>query len=65
MITSDQWPIGMPPTKPGPVHINGRTVYWTGKLAIGIRHQPSPDYEKPVPSSQLWVQRALLDHKEH
>lgn len=39
----------------------GRQVYWTGRLAIGLRHQPARDHDRPVAESELWVQQALLD----
>jgi hypothetical protein len=56
---SSGWPMGMPP---GPVTLpgTGRTVYWTGRVAIGLRHQPSRSYETPVPHSTLWLQELLL-----
>jgi hypothetical protein len=45
-----------PMTLPGS---NGRTVYWTGRVAIGLRHQPS---QSPAGATQsaLWIQDLLL-----
>ena len=55
------WPLGAPPAKPGPAHLPcGREVFWTGRVAIGLRHQPAPDHNKPVPQSTLWLQALLL-----
>lgn len=57
------WPLGFPmPKQPGPVTFpgTGRTVWWTGRVAIGLRHQPAPNYHAPVPCSALWVQELFL-----
>jgi hypothetical protein len=43
----------------GPLHLpnSQRWVWWTGRVAIGLRHQPPP----PAPGSQAeLVQAALL-----
>lgn len=57
------WPIGSDkPIEPGPVTLpTGRSVFWTGRVAIGLRHRDPPNYRTPVPQSQLWVQELLLD----
>lgn len=56
------WPLGERPMQPGPVTLpTGRVVHWTGRVAIGIRHQAAPDHQQPVPQSQLWVQELLLN----
>lgn len=54
-------PVDIPPGHIGPVVLpgTGRLVYWTGRVAIGLRHQPSPRCE-PVPQSALWVQDLML-----
>jgi hypothetical protein len=60
---ASDWPLGVPmPQQRGPVTLpgTGRTVYWTGRVAIGLRHQPSRSYETPVPHSTLWVQELML-----
>lgn len=44
-----------PVTLPG----NGRTVYWTGRVAIGLRHQAPPP-PAGVTQSALWIQDLLL-----
>jgi hypothetical protein len=51
---------------PGPIYLPGmdRYVFWTGKVAIGIRHRPQRDMEQPVPESELWIQELLLEAKE-
>lgn len=54
-------PVEIPPGHIGPVVLpgSGRMVYWTGRVAIGLRHQPSPRGE-PVAQSALWVQELML-----
>jgi hypothetical protein len=54
-------PVEIPPGHIGPVVLpgTGRLVYWTGRVAIGLRHQPSPRAEA-VPQSALWVQELML-----
>jgi hypothetical protein len=62
IVHATQWPMGAPPEKPGFVSLpTGREVYWTGQVAIGLRHTPAPDYDKAVPHSTLWVQELLLE----
>jgi hypothetical protein len=34
-------------------------VWWTGRVAIGLRHQPTRNFG-PVTQSALWVQRLML-----
>lgn len=60
--TQSAWLQGLLPEHRGPVTLpgTGRMVFWTGRVVIGIRYQPAPDYEQPVPSSQLWVQDVML-----
>ena len=38
----------------------GRRVWWTGRVAIGLFHEPEPHPERIEPSS-LWLQRLMLD----
>jgi hypothetical protein len=54
-------PVEIPPGHIGPVVIpgTGRVVYWTGRVAIGLRHQASLHGEA-VPHSTLWVQDLML-----
>ncbi|MEY4564189.1 MAG: hypothetical protein RLZZ618_3466 [Pseudomonadota bacterium] len=37
-------PQGVPPGHIGPVRLpdSGRMVWWTGRVAIGLRHEPTP-----------------------
>ena len=44
-----------PVTLPG----TGRTVWWTGRVAIGLRHEASRSAAQ-VSSSALWIQSLLL-----
>jgi hypothetical protein len=45
----------------GPVLLSdtGRTVWWTGRVAIGLRYQP-PRRSELVSRSALWLQDVLL-----
>jgi hypothetical protein len=42
---------------------NGRLVWWTGRVAIGLRHQPS--HGEAITESALWVQRLMLGEGHH
>ncbi len=37
----------------------GKRVWWTGRVAIGLRHQPQRCFE-PVARSSLWLQELML-----
>jgi hypothetical protein len=37
----------------------GRRVWWTGRVAIGLLHQPEHSFG-PTGSSSLWIQDLLL-----
>jgi hypothetical protein len=54
-------PVPIPPGHIGPVVLpgTGRTVWWTGRVAIGLRHQPMRDFG-PITQSALWVQNLML-----
>ena len=45
----------------GPVLLSetGRTIWWTGRVAIGLRYQ-RPRYSESYGQSALWVQDVLL-----
>ena len=45
----------------GPVLLSdtGRTVWWTGRVAIGLRYQPQRCLE-PLPRPSLWIQDLML-----
>ena len=45
----------------GPVLLSetGRTVWWTGRVAIGLRYQPQR-YSEAYGQSALWLQDVLL-----
>jgi hypothetical protein len=55
-------PAAIPPGHVGPVALpgTGRMVWWTGRVAIGLRHQPERRVEGPSQSA-LWIQALLLD----
>ena len=53
-------PVSIPAGHVGPVVIpgTGRMIWWTGRVAIGLRHQPVRFTESTAQSS-LWIQRLL------
>ena len=53
--------IAIPPGHVGPFVLpgSGRLVWWTGRVAIGLRHERERGHE-PVPQSALWVQNVML-----
>jgi hypothetical protein len=58
-------PVAIPAGYVGPIVLpgNGRLVWWTGRVAIGLRHQPS--HSEAVTESALWVQRLMLGEGHH
>jgi len=59
---SDLQSLNVPDGYVGPMTLpgsNGRTVYWTGRVAIGLRHQPSQS-PSGATQSALWIQDLLL-----
>jgi hypothetical protein len=54
-------PIPVPPGHIGPVMLpgTGRMVWWTGRVAIGLRHE-APRRSEMVSSSALWLQDVML-----
>jgi hypothetical protein len=55
-------PVQVPPGHIGPVVLpgTGRMVWWTGRVAIGLRHQPTRNFG-PITQSALWVQSLMLN----
>jgi hypothetical protein len=45
----------------GPVHLpgTGRVVFWTGRIAIGIRYK-QPALTREPSESESWIQQQLL-----
>jgi|APFre7841882630_1041343.scaffolds.fasta_scaffold25058_4 hypothetical protein len=54
-------PVAMPVGHVGEFVIpgTGRHVWWTGRVAIGLLHQPERYFE-PVAQSSLWIQDLML-----
>ena len=54
-------PVQIPSGHIGPVTLpgTGRTIWWTGRVAIGLRHLPTRSYG-PVTQSALWIQSLML-----
>lgn len=58
----DVWSgISVPKGHVGPVLLSatGRTVWWTGRVAIGLRYEP-PRHAQSVGRSAEWLQGVLL-----
>lgn len=47
----------------GPVALpgTGRVVWWTGRVAIGLRHEAHRGVRQPMSASAAWLQALLLD----
>lgn len=54
-------PVPVPHGHVGPVMLpgTGRMVWWTGRVAIGLRHEPQRHYET-LSRSALWLQELML-----
>ena len=54
-------PVPVPPGHVGPVMLpgTGRMIYWTGRVAIGLRHEPVRRSEM-LSQSALWLQDLML-----
>ena len=54
-------PIDVPQGHVGPLLLSstGRTVWWTGRVAIGLRYEP-PRRTESCGQSALWIQRLML-----
>lgn len=61
----DSLPMEVPADYIGPVTLpgNGRTVWWTGRVAIGLRHQ-APQFAAVPGQSAIWIQSLLLDERK-
>lgn len=61
LTLSDRPPVDVPPGHVGPVVLpgSGRLIWWTGRVAIGLRHQPEP-YSDVAAQSALWIQDLML-----
>lgn len=59
-------PVAIPPGHVGPVVLpgSGRTIWWTGRVAIGLRHMPDRRYDE-ITQSALWVQGLMLGGGRH
>jgi hypothetical protein len=60
---SNALPVAIPPGHVGPVVLpgSGRMIWWTGRVAIGLRHQPQRNIGA-FTQSALWIQDVLLNH---
>lgn len=58
---ADRPPVDLPPGHVGPVVLpgSGRMIWWTGRVAIGLRHQPER-YDDVTAQSALWIQELML-----
>lgn len=52
--------LGIPNGHVGPyVLSSGRMIYWTGRVAIGLRHQPYAPAQ-PMTQGGVWLQAVML-----
>jgi hypothetical protein len=60
-LSAASLPVAIPPGHVGPVALpgTGRMVWWTGKVAIGLRSQNTKRFESP-----LWLQDLLLGGRQ-
>lgn len=60
-VRDDALGIELPEGHRGPVVLSetGRTVWWTGRVAIGLRYEP-PRRCETIGQSALWLQDMLL-----
>jgi hypothetical protein len=60
VLNREALPIEVPAGYIGPLTFpgNGKTVYWTGRVAIGLRHE-QPRHQG-VTQSSLWIQDLLI-----
>ena len=57
-------PVALPPDHVGPVALpTGRMVWWTGRVAIGLRHQPEMRRDSLSQSAQ-WIQQLMLSTRQ-
>ena len=59
---SQSLPVAIPPGHVGPVVLpgSGRMIWWTGRVAIGLRHQATKDIGA-FTQSALWIQDVMLN----
>lgn len=57
-LNSCRPPLPVPPGYRGPIWLSdtGRMVWWTGRVAIGLRHERA--WNDPLPVQ--WVQRLMM-----
>ena len=60
-LHGDAPPVQIPPGHVGPVVLpgSGRLVWWTGRIAIGLRHE-RPRHAQAPSQSALWLQALML-----
>ena len=63
-LNEDALTMNLPMNYTGPVTLpgNGKTVYWTGRVAIGLRHQAT-QFGNGMGQSAIWIQKVLLGER--
>jgi hypothetical protein len=58
-------PVPVPAGHVGPVSLpgTGRMVWWTGRVAIGLRHQPTARVDT-LSQSAAWIQTLMLGTRQ-
>ena len=64
ILNEDFPPVPLPPGYTGPVHLpnTGRQVYWTGRVAIGLRYE-QPHRYAIMSADEEFFQSVLLASK--
>jgi len=64
---ADPVALAIPPGHIGPLVLpgTGRVVWWTGRVAIGLRHEASRNRSPAVSGSALWIQALLQGSRLH
>jgi hypothetical protein len=62
-LNRESLPVEIPAGYTGPLTFpgNGKTVWWTGRVAIGLRHQEPSRHMSA--QSALWIQDLLLEDR--
>lgn len=57
----DPTSISIPEGHVGPIVLSsGRMIYWTGRVAIGLRHQPARREHETLSHGAAWIQNVML-----
>lgn len=62
-LNSHAAPVDVPAGYTGPAWLpgTGRMIWWTGRVAIGLRHTPQKSADEISTVSSDWIQSVLLN----